>query len=251
MSSSKALIFLVSGIFLTLGSVALIPSLEKKSENENTPEGTNTKALQKKILEQEILLQETLSTLIRLMEELGIPQNGDLASAPDHLTDAHVYRYSQEKLDRLEQDRELLQRDIRRLTILPVKIRMGSSGIDPPEFPITKTLDNYIRAHALISELTATGLGTKHPDVRTERVKVDKAKKLILKFKEDIEARLELLDQKIAQLSNRIDEIKSDSELSALSALRTDYYDAKQAYIQAKEDLRTLKSQLSSTPLAH
>lgn len=211
--------------------------IERRNTTEERRALEALEALNQELQDQGDLVQDYRKALTVLIQQYGIPYFDGRSSGQVGQAEELMYRRAQEKLDGLEQSRDQVQIQIRKLIDTPNEdlIRIAS-GLELPENQVTAYYTGYRAAEEQVIAMIASGLGPNHPEVKATKLRADgalkNAGKEVVSLKEVLETRLNLVDKQVEKMKQMVRE-KKDGTVD-LSMRQHQYNSAKEEYEQSR-----------------
>ncbi|MGJ8695441.1 MAG: GumC family protein [Verrucomicrobiaceae bacterium] len=192
------------------------------------------------------VVQEKRKALTVLIQQYGIPYFDGRSSSPVGLTEEEMYRRANSKLDQLEQDRNQLEIQIKRLvSTSPDDLIRTAAGLELPENQVSNLYNEYLKTKRNRESAIASGLGPNHPTVKSlDGIAINlmkDAEKEVTSLKEVLNTRLNLVDRQVERMREMV-KVKKDDTVD-LSMQQHQYNSAKEEYEQARDLLRAMKIQ--------
>ncbi|MGJ8697816.1 MAG: hypothetical protein ACSHYF_15975 [Verrucomicrobiaceae bacterium] len=192
------------------------------------------------------IVQEKRKALTVIIQQYGIPYFEGREENNIGRTEEEMYRRATEKLDLLEQDRNRLEIQIKRLidTANEDLIRTAA-GLELPENQVSNFYTAYLQALRNKDTALASGLGEDHPKVvasqKQAELHLKDASREVTTLKEILNTRLTLIDRQVERMREMVQD-KKDNTVD-LSMQQHQYNSAKEEYEQARNLLREMKIQ--------
>ena len=211
--------------------------IERRNQAEEDRAKEALAALNQELQDQGDLVQDYRKALTVLIQQYGIPYFDGRSSNPVGQAEEAMYRQAQEKLDKLEQDRNQLQIQIRKLIDTPNDdLIRTAAGLDLPENQVTTYYTAHRTAEEHVDAMIASGLGPNHPEVKATKHRaanaLENAGKEVVSLKEVLETRLNLVDKQVERMEQMVRE-KKDGTVD-LSMQQHQYTTAKEEYEQSR-----------------
>ena len=211
--------------------------IERRNSTEEGRAKEALEALNQELQDQGDLVQDYRKALTVLIQQYGIPYFDGRSSGQVGQAEELMYRRAQEKLDTLEQSRDQIQIQIRKLIETPNEdLIRTAAGLELPENQVTSYYTGYRAADEQVSAMIASGLGPNHPEVKAMRLRADgaleNAGKEVVSLKEVLETRLNLVDKQVEKMEQMVRE-KKDGTVD-LSMRQHQYNSAKEEYEQSR-----------------
>jgi len=191
------------------------------------------------------LVQDYRKAVSVLTQQYGIPYFENQGNQIGQ-TEMALYRQSQEQLSEMEQERNQMAIQIRKLIDTPNDdlIRLAE-GLDLPRNQVNKSYQSYLKIAEELDALRDSGLGSDHPKVKALQRKIEQAlsiaSKQIVGIKEILETKLHLFDKKLERKRMELSEQKQGCV--DLSLRQHSYNTAIGEYEQAKDLYSKLSKQ--------
>ena len=238
---ATAACLMVAVVVLALVAPMTDPNL--KEDVAMVPFSSESRYTEEDIREQEDLVQDYRKALTVVVQDYGIPyfDGGEYLVGQ---SEEQMYRRAQEKLDELEQSRDHLQVQLRKLSDSPNDdLVRTAAGLELPENKATRHYTASRAAEEKANALVAGKLGANHPDVRAAKLKAKtelaSAAKEVESLKEVLETRLSLVDKQVGKMKEMVRE-KKDGTVD-LSMRQHQFNSAKEEYEQSRNKLREMK----------
>lgn len=211
--------------------------IERRNSTEEGRALEALEALNQELQDQGDLVQDYRKALTVLIQQYGIPYFDGRSSGQVGQAEELMYRRAQEKLDGLEQSRDQIQIQIRKLIDTPNDdLIRTAAGLELPENQVTAYYTSYRAAEEQVSAMIASGLGPNHPEVKAMKMRADgaleNAGKEVVSLKEVLETRLNLVDKQVEKMKQMVRE-KKDGTVD-LSMRQHQYNSAKEEYEQSR-----------------
>ncbi|MDA7622121.1 polysaccharide biosynthesis tyrosine autokinase, partial [bacterium] len=211
--------------------------IERRNSTEERRAKEALEALNQELQDQGDLVQDYRKALTVLIQQYGIPYFDGRSSGQVGQAEEQMYRRAQEKLDGLEQSRDQIQIQIRRLIDTPNEdLIRTAAGLELPENQVTAYYTGYRAAEEQVSAMIASGLGPNHPEVKATKLRAEgalkNAGKEVVSLKEVLETRLNLVDKQVEKMKQMVRE-KKDGTVD-LSMRQHQYNSAKEEYEQSR-----------------
>ena len=192
------------------------------------------------------LVQEKRTSLTILIQQYGIPYFDGRSASPVGLTEEEMLRRATSKLDTLEQNRDQLEIQIKKLIgIDDEDLIRTAAGLELPENQVSVLYNQYEKMVRDRRSVIANGLGEMHPTVKgmdqTIKDLMADARKAVVTLKEVLNTRLNLVDSQVAKMEDMVGEKKNQTV--DLSMQQHKYNSAKDEYEQARALYREMKLQ--------
>ncbi len=203
------------------------------------------KALDNEKRELSDLVQDYRKDLTVLIQQYGIPYfDGGSAGNRLGLSEQAMFQSARAKLANFETQADQIKIQIDKLVQLTSEELISyAAGLDLPQNQVTSYANQNRQAVDRMLDLSAQGLGRKHPDMVTmnQRAKgaLEKAHEEVVSLKEVLKTKLDLVEKQVLKMREMVDDRKEDA--ITLSLKQTNYTQAKEQYEQARGMLREMK----------
>ena len=203
------------------------------------------KALDNEKRELSDLVQDYRKDLTVLIQQYGIPYfDGGSAGNRLGLSEQAMFQSARAKLANFETQADQIKIQIDKLVQLTSEELISyAAGLDLPQNQVTSYANQNRQAVDRMLDLSAQGLGQKHPDMVTmnQRAKgaLEKAHEEVVSLKEVLKTKLDLVEKQVLKMREMVDDRKEDA--ITLSLKQTNYTQAKEQYEQARGMLREMK----------
>ena len=225
---------------------ALIASyLVTRKKNEEDRAQKALDALEREQRSQQDLVADYRKELIVLIQQYGIPYfDGGSAGNRLGLSEQAMFQSARAKLANFETQADQIKIQIDKLVQLTSEELISyAAGLDLPQNQVTAYANQNRQAVDRMLDLSAQGLGRKHPDMVTmnQRAKgaLEKAHEEVVALKEVLKTKLDLVEKQVLKMREMVDDRKEDA--INLSLKQTNYTQAKEKYEQARGMLREMK----------
>ena len=180
-----------------------------------------------------------------LIQQYGIPYfDGGSAGNRLGLSEQAMFQSARAKLANFETQADQIKIQIDKLVQLTSEELISyAAGLDLPQNQVTAYANQNRVAVDRMLDLSAQGLGQKHPDMVTmkQRAKgaMEKAHEEVVSLKEVLKTKLDLVEKQVLKMREMVDDRKEDA--ISLSLKQTNYTQAKEQYEQARGMLREMK----------
>lgn len=191
------------------------------------------------------LVQDYRKELTVLIQQYGIPYfDGGSAGNRLGLSEQAMFQSARAKLANFETQADQIKIQIDKLVQLTSEELISyAAGLDLPQNQVTAYANQNRVAVDRMLDLSAQGLGQKHPDMVTmnQRAKgaLEKAHEEVVSLKEVLKTKLDLVEKQVLKMREMVDDRKEDA--ISLSLKQTNYTQAKEQYEQARGMLREMK----------
>ena len=215
----------------------------KKTEEDRAKKAL--KALDNEKRELSDLVQDYRKDLTVLIQQYGIPYfDGGSAGNRLGLSEQAMFQSARAKLANFETQADQIKIQIDKLVQLTSEELISyAAGLDLPQNQVTSYANQNRQAVDRMLDLSAQGLGRRHPDMVTmnQRAKgaLEKAHEEVVSLKEVLKTKLDLVEKQVLKMREMVDDRKEDA--ITLSLKQTNYTQAKEQYEQARGMLREMK----------
>jgi len=215
----------------------------KKTEEDRAQKALD--ALEREQRSQQDLVADYRKELIVLIQQYGIPYfDGGSAGNRLGLSEQAMFQSARAKLANFETQADQIKIQIDKLVQLTSEELISyAAGLDLPQNQVTAYANQNRQAVDRMLDLSAQGLGRKHPDMVTmnQRAKgaLEKAHEEVVALKEVLKTKLDLVEKQVLKMREMVDDRKEDA--INLSLKQTNYTQAKEKYEQARGMLREMK----------
>ena len=215
----------------------------RKTEEERAQKALD--ALDDELIAQSDLVQDYRKELTVLIQQYGIPYfDGGSAGNRLGLSEQAMFQSARQKLANFETQADQIEIQIQKLVDLTNEELISyAAGLDLPQNQVTAYAMQSRAALDRKLDLSAQGLGRKHPDMVTmdQRAKgaMEKAHEEVVSLRAVLTTKLELVQRQVLKMSEMVDDRKEDA--ISLSLKQTNYTQAKEQYEQARGMLREMK----------
>lgn len=204
------------------------------------------KALDNELIAQSDVVQDNRKDLTVLIQQYGIPYFDDGASNPLGRTEQEMFRDARQKLANFETQADQLEIQIKKLVELSSDDLISyAAGLDLPQNQVTMYANQNREAKDRKLDLTAQGLGAKHPDIvamdQRAASAMENAHREVISLKAVLQTNLELVTRQVKKMREMVEDRRGDT--IELSLKQNRYNQAKEAYEQSREMLRDMKVQ--------
>ena len=214
----------------------------KESEEKRAKDALN--ALDGELTAQSDRVQDHRKTLTVLIQQYGIPYFDEGHSSPFGMTEQQMYQSARGRLEEYQTQSDQIEIQIDRLMKLTSEELINyAAGLDLPENQVTTYHNQHREAKDRILDLSAQGLGLRHPDVIAMQQRADsamtKAHEEVVSLRAVLNTKLDLTKRQVKRMDEMVKNRQDDT--IALSLKQNDYTQAKEAYEQAREMHREMK----------
>jgi capsular exopolysaccharide synthesis family protein len=219
--------------------------IQRRKKNEEDRAKKALEALDNERRLQSDLVQDYRKELTVLIQQYGIPYfDGGSAGNRLGLSEQAMFQSARSKLATFETQADQIKIQIEKLVQLTSEELISyAAGLDLPQNQVTAYATQNRAAVDRMLDLSAQGIGQKHPDMVTmkQRAKgaMDKAHEEVVSLKEVLKTKLDLVEKQVLKMREMVDDRKEDA--ITLSLKQTNYTQAKEQYEQARGMLREMK----------
>lgn len=220
--------------------------ISRRNRNEKTRAEQALRTLDDELQRHGDLVQEKRTSLTILIQQYGIPYFDGRSASPVGLTEEEMLRRATSKLDTLEQDRDQLEIQIKKLVgIDDEDLIRTAAGLELPENQVSSLYSQYQETVRSRESVIANGLGTKHPTVkgldRTIYNLMEDARKGVVSLKDVLRTRLTLVNNRVTKMEEMVG-VKKEETVD-LSMQQHKYNSAREEYEQTRALYREMKLQ--------
>ncbi len=218
--------------------------IERRKSTEEERAQKALDALDNELIAQSDLVQDHRKELTVLIQQYGIPYFDGGHSNPLGMSEQQMFQNARQKLANFETQADQIEIQIKKLFDLTNEELISyAAGLDLPQNQVTDYANQNRAALDRQLDLSAQGLGARHPDmVAMDQRAVSAMKKAheeVVSLRAVLQTKLELVQRQVLKMREMVDDRKEDA--ITLSLKQSNYTQAKEQYEQARAMLREMK----------